>query len=156
MWLAWRTVGAIITRVVADAEATLDRLEGLRRIGIDEISHRRGQRCITIVVDHESGRLVWDAEGRSEATLERFFDELDEAGCQTIPSLSAPSEPVSTQSRRARRALNAPRAHRLRPVQPSSLFRAVARVVETSGSRALLVERGVWFRQVVGHVQGID
>src|SRR3972149_4333839 len=38
--LAWRTVGAIITRVVADAEVGHDRLAGLVRIGIDEISHR--------------------------------------------------------------------------------------------------------------------
>ena len=36
--VAWRTVGAIVTRVVADAEATSDRFANLRRIGIDEIS----------------------------------------------------------------------------------------------------------------------
>ena len=86
---AWRTVGAIITRVVADAQPTADRLAGLVRIGIDEISHRKGQRYITVVVDHDSGRLVWAAEGRSEATLERFFDELGEAGCQAIELVSA-------------------------------------------------------------------
>jgi len=38
MRIAWRTVGAIITRVVADIEASVDRRQGLRRIGIDEIS----------------------------------------------------------------------------------------------------------------------
>ncbi len=86
---AWRTVGAIITRVVADAEAGADRLEGLRRIGIDEISHRRGQRYITVVVDHESGRLVWAAEGRSEATLERFFEALGEERSAAIELVSA-------------------------------------------------------------------
>jgi transposase len=32
MRIAWRTVGAIITRVVADIDASVDRLEGLRRI----------------------------------------------------------------------------------------------------------------------------
>ena len=36
--VAWRTVGSIITRVNNDVEATVDRLAGLRRIGIDEIS----------------------------------------------------------------------------------------------------------------------
>jgi transposase len=36
--VAWRTVGAIITRVAAEAVAARDPLAGLRRIGIDEIS----------------------------------------------------------------------------------------------------------------------
>lgn len=34
MRIAWRTVGAIITRVWADVDAQHDRLAGLRRIGI--------------------------------------------------------------------------------------------------------------------------
>lgn len=41
MRVAWRTVGAIIDRVWADVEAGTDRLAGVRRIGIDEISYRR-------------------------------------------------------------------------------------------------------------------
>ena len=40
--VAWRTVGSIITRVNNDIEARVDRLAGLRRIGIDEISYKRG------------------------------------------------------------------------------------------------------------------
>ena len=36
--IGWRTVGNMITRVVADIDAQIDRLEGLKRIGIDEIS----------------------------------------------------------------------------------------------------------------------
>ena len=39
MRIAWRTVGAIVTRVVADAHGRKDPLDGLRRIGIDEISY---------------------------------------------------------------------------------------------------------------------
>jgi transposase len=38
MRIAWRTVGAILARVAADAMAAVDQLGGLRRIGIDEIS----------------------------------------------------------------------------------------------------------------------
>lgn len=41
MRIAWRTVGSIITRVWADVDLNFDRLAGLRRIGIDEISYRR-------------------------------------------------------------------------------------------------------------------
>jgi transposase len=42
MRIAWRTVGAIITRVWADVEALHDRFAGLRRLGVDEISSCAG------------------------------------------------------------------------------------------------------------------
>ena len=74
--LAWRTVAAIVARVVADGRATNDLLTGLARIGIDEIAYRKGHRYLTVVIDHQTGRLVWAAEGRNKATLAKFFDEL--------------------------------------------------------------------------------
>ena len=74
--IAWRTVAAIVTRVVADARDTNDLLAGLSRIGIDEIAYRKGHRYLTCVVDHTTGRLVWAAEGRNTETLGRFFDQL--------------------------------------------------------------------------------
>ncbi|HZJ05796.1 MAG TPA: helix-turn-helix domain-containing protein, partial [Nocardioidaceae bacterium] len=52
--IAWRTVGSIVTRVVADAEASTDRFANLRRIGIDEISYKRGHKYLTVVVDHDT------------------------------------------------------------------------------------------------------
>jgi len=81
MRIAWRTVGAIITRVWADVEAGHDRFAGLSRIGIDEISYKRGHRYLTVVVDHDSGRLVWAAPGRDKATLAGFFDALGAERC---------------------------------------------------------------------------
>ncbi len=61
--VAWRNVGSIVTRVVADAEATTDRSANLRRIGIDEISCKRdlrslGHGSLTALVDHDSGVLL--------------------------------------------------------------------------------------------------
>ena len=88
MRVAWRTVGAIITRVQADVDATVDRLAGLRRIGIDEIAYKRGHRYITVVVDHDSGDLVWAAPGKDSATLEAFFDALGEERCAQITDVS--------------------------------------------------------------------
>ena len=77
MRVSWYTVGRVIERVVADEQAKRgDRLEGLRRIGIDELSYRTGQRYITVVVDHETGRLVWAAAGRDRKTVEAFFTQL--------------------------------------------------------------------------------
>ena len=87
--ISWRTVGRIVTRVSGDAQAKVDRFAGLRRIGIDEISYKRGHRYLTVVVDHDSGRLVWAAVGRDEATLRKFFDELGESRCAAITLVSA-------------------------------------------------------------------
>ncbi len=89
MRVSWRAVGSIITRVVADGRAAKDPFEGLVRIGIDEISYRRGHKYVTVVVDHDSGRLVWAAVGRDKATLEGFFDLLGEERSSLIKLVSA-------------------------------------------------------------------
>jgi len=87
--VAWRTVGSIITRVVDDARAAHDPFDGLRRIGIDEISYRKGHKYLTVVVDHDTGRLVWAAVGRDKTTLEQFFDLLGEERSALVKLVSA-------------------------------------------------------------------
>ena len=89
MRIAWRTVGAIIGRVVADARAKVDPFDGLVRIGIDEISYKRGHKYLTVVVDHDSGRLVWAAPGRDKATLTSFFDHVGPERAAAIRLVSA-------------------------------------------------------------------
>jgi transposase len=87
--IAWETVAAIVVRVLADIDRDVDRLEGLRRIGIDEISYKRGHRYLTVVVDHDQGRLVWAAAGKDAATLSRFFDDLGEDRARQLTHVSA-------------------------------------------------------------------
>jgi transposase len=70
--VAWRTVGSIVDRVGADVDAGVDRLANLRRVGIDEISYKRGHKFLTVVVDHDTGALVWAAPGHDSATLRGF------------------------------------------------------------------------------------
>ena len=92
MRIAWRTVGAIITRVWADTAAAVDAFAGLRRIGIDEISYKRRHKYLTVVVDHDSGRLVWAHPGHDRATVRAFFDALEASGqgrCAQITHVSA-------------------------------------------------------------------
>jgi transposase len=89
MRIAWRTVGSIITRVWADVDAQHDRLAGLRRIGIDEISYKKGHKYLMVVVDHDTRRLVWAAPGRNSATVGEFFDLLGEDRCAQITHVSA-------------------------------------------------------------------
>ncbi len=89
MRIAWRTVGSIIARVVADGRAAHDPFDGLRRIGIDEISYKKGHRYLMVVVDHDTGRLVWAAPGRDKKTLRSFFDLLGTNRCRKVRLVSA-------------------------------------------------------------------
>jgi transposase len=87
--VAWRSVSDIVARVVADRAGRTDRLYGLRRIGIDEISYRKGQRYLLVVTDHDSGRLVWAGKNRTKLTLGRFFDDLGAARAAQLTHISA-------------------------------------------------------------------
>ncbi len=73
--IAWPTVGVIVARVVADG---LDpaRLDGLREIGVDEISWKRHHHYLTVVVDHACGDVIWTGEGKDTKALDAFFAEL--------------------------------------------------------------------------------
>ena len=52
----------------------VDLLDGLVAIAIDEV--KKGQRYLTVVCDHFTGRVVWAANGRSKAVVGEFFDAL--------------------------------------------------------------------------------
>lgn len=87
--VAWRSVGAILERVAKSMRATFDPYAEVTRIGIDEVSYRKGHRYFTVVVDHDSGRLLWASPGHDEATLRKFFDELGAERAARIKLVSA-------------------------------------------------------------------
>lgn len=74
----WHTVGGICERVYAELEAARGRgrFDGVRRIGIDETSYKKGHEYLTVVVDHDRGCLVWAREGYGGEVLGLFLDEL--------------------------------------------------------------------------------
>jgi transposase len=85
---SWETVAGIVGRVVAE-HLDSGRLEDLYRIGVDEVSYRKGHRYLTVVADHDrDGAVVWAAEGRDHTTLEAFYDELGPAGCARLEAVS--------------------------------------------------------------------
>lgn len=85
----WRTLGTLIRRVVGRVhEVEGDRLDGLRLIGVDELSYRRHHEYVTVVVDHERGRVVWASKGKSAATLKRFFEELGPERCTKLEAVT--------------------------------------------------------------------
>ncbi len=75
MAISWVTVANIVAKVVNER---LDdsRFDGVRRIGIDEFSYRKRHKYLTIVVDHDAGRVIWTGEGRGAATVAAFFKAI--------------------------------------------------------------------------------
>lgn len=97
--VSWEAVQRTVTRVVAD-HITDRRFDGLRHIGVDEISYKRGHKYLTVVADHDTGRVVWVAEGRTQAALEGFFDAL---GPERRAAIEAVSMDMATIYRDATR-----------------------------------------------------
>ena len=87
MRIAWRTVGAILERVVP-RHRTADPLDDLTHIGVDELSYRRHREYVTVVIDHERGAVVWAREGKDAATLGAFFQELGKERCAKLEAVT--------------------------------------------------------------------
>ena len=85
--VSWEAVAKIVIDVVAEAIDNT-RLDELYRIGVDEVSYRKGHRYLTVVADHDrEGAVVWVGEGKDHSVLEAFYDELGDerlAGLQCI------------------------------------------------------------------------
>ncbi|MDA8276858.1 MAG: transposase [Actinomycetota bacterium] len=43
---------------------------------MDEISYRKHHNYLTLVTNHETGKIIYGAKGKSASSLNRFFDEL--------------------------------------------------------------------------------
>jgi transposase len=51
------------------------RIGGLKALGIDEVSYRKGHKYVTVVYDLERSCVVWVGEGKARETIDRFFQE---------------------------------------------------------------------------------
>ena len=146
MRIAWRTVGQICERVMIEAErAAGDRLERLRRLGFDEISVRRGQRYITVVVDHDTGHLVWAHPGQDIKTVEKFLDLLGKDRCQRIELISCDmaewiAMPIAERCPNAIRCLDPYHVVALATVALDDVRRTVWNEARRAGQRQLARE----------------
>ena len=87
--VTWRTLQSIVARVVAGLRGGAGRPDRVRRIGIDEKAWRKGHRYITVITDHDAGRIIWAAEGRSKQVVARFFDDLGPERTKLLTHVSA-------------------------------------------------------------------
>lgn len=139
---SWRTVGAMVVRVSADLQAAAggDGLDGLTRIGIDEISYRRGHNYVVVVVDHQRRRLVWAQPGRDQATVEAFFDALGER-------VNALTHISSDSAAWIARAVAARAAHVVHCADPFH-------VVRWAGDALDLIRRRIWNQVRTRQIRG--
>ena len=74
MRMDWKSVGPVCRRVADDlrAEQGPGLFDGPRSIGVDETSYRKGHKYMTVVVDHDRGRVIWMHQGHGQ----KVFDEL--------------------------------------------------------------------------------
>jgi len=73
--LDWKTVKNI-DKFFLEAEYGIPNFDGLRLLAVDEIAVRKGHRYLTVILDYESGRVVWIGQKRKARTLKRFFNLL--------------------------------------------------------------------------------
>jgi transposase len=76
--ISWRAVNNACVRVATEALGRVDLLSGLVAIAIDEVKYKKGQRYLTVVCDHLTGKVIWAAKGRTKDTVNSFFDALGE------------------------------------------------------------------------------
>lgn len=81
------TVRSIDLEYLAETYPPPD-LQKLRRLAIDEIAYRKGHKYLTVVLDYETGEVIWTGEGRSEATLSSFFEHIGPEVCKQIVAVS--------------------------------------------------------------------
>jgi transposase len=85
--LHWSTVRSI------DRRQLLARLDALppvqpRRLVMDEFALHRHHRYATVVLDADSGRVIWVTEGKSRLDIRSFFQWLGVDGCARIEAVA--------------------------------------------------------------------
>jgi transposase len=84
--LNWKTVKNIDKKFLERDYGETD-YNGLRILAVDEIALRKGHKYMTVVLDYESGRVVWMGLDRRYKTLAGFFKEMSEEQRSTIKAV---------------------------------------------------------------------
>lgn len=82
----WNTVAAAVKQAVAYGLAHRD-MRGVERIGVDELSRRKGHVYVTNVYDLKAKSLLWSGEEREKDTLEAFVKEHGDPLQQTVKGI---------------------------------------------------------------------
>ena len=70
------TIGRLEWKALQSFLPTARSLQGLRLLRVDEIAKRKGHNYVTVIINAETGRVVWVADGRKADDLQPFFEAL--------------------------------------------------------------------------------
>ncbi len=87
--VSWRAVNNMCVRLAQEALGRVDLLDGLVAVAIDEVKYKKGQKYLTVVCDHFTGKVIWAAKGRSKATVGEFFDALGDERAAALSFVTA-------------------------------------------------------------------
>ena len=80
----------MISRVRNEVDTNPEsRFDNLEKIGIDETSFRKGHKYMTVVVNHDTGKVVLVAPGHGKEVLTTFFELLTEEQRSSTKVVSA-------------------------------------------------------------------
>ena len=79
----WKTAKNIDMKYLGQLVVDLKKVTPTR-IGVDEVSYRKGHKYLTVVRDLDMGRVIWVEKGRKKETLNLFFSELGEQKSELI------------------------------------------------------------------------
>ena len=79
--MSWDTIKEIRKKAL-EMKFKRRKVRHIEYIGVDEIAVRKGHNYLTVVVDLESGEVVWACEGRDNTALEPFLRRLKRAGAR--------------------------------------------------------------------------
>jgi len=87
--IEWATVGSIVARVSSDLRADMPSpFDGLVSIGIDETSYKKGWKYLTVIVNHDTGAIIWAHKGHGKEVLSQFFRLLTKEQSAQIRSVT--------------------------------------------------------------------
>ncbi len=87
--ISWNTIGPIISRMRTELDPDpAARFEGLVRIGVDETSYKKGHKYITVVINHDTGKVIWAHEGHGKTVFSQFFKLLSKEQLAKIQLVS--------------------------------------------------------------------
>ena len=82
-----KTVKAI-DKAGLEAEFGQTTYDGLKRLAIDEIAVKKGHNYMTVVLDYDTGRVVWMGQGRQTATIDEFFEAMPAGVRESIEAVA--------------------------------------------------------------------
>lgn len=96
----WKLVKACDKAVLEEEVGSTD-TTGLRLLAVDEISIKKRHHYMTVVLDYETGRVVWMGEHRRFTTLSQFFRQMTPAERAGIEAVAMDMWPAYEKAVRA-------------------------------------------------------